>query len=63
VAPAEFKQAWLDDVQNALAEATLQQPPEAALPCDGKNGHHSEHLSYLLTEMQSVARAHPEGVW
>ena len=63
VIPSEFKQAWLDDVQDALAEATLQQPPDAGLPCDGKNGRHSEHLSYLLTEMQSVARAHPEGVW
>ena len=63
VIPSEFKQAWMDDVQDALAEATLQQPPDAGLPCDGKNGRHSEHLSYLLTEMQSVARAHPEGVW
>jgi ring-1,2-phenylacetyl-CoA epoxidase subunit PaaC len=29
----------------------------------GKEGQHSEHLSYLLAEMQSVARAHPEGTW
>ncbi|HRO62119.1 MAG TPA: phenylacetate-CoA oxygenase subunit PaaI [Burkholderiaceae bacterium] len=29
----------------------------------GKRGLHSEHLDYLLTEMQSVARAHPEASW
>ena len=29
----------------------------------GKQGLHSEHLGYLLTEMQSVARAHPEASW
>jgi ring-1,2-phenylacetyl-CoA epoxidase subunit PaaC len=29
----------------------------------GKQGVHSEHLSYLLAEMQSLARAHPGAVW
>jgi ring-1,2-phenylacetyl-CoA epoxidase subunit PaaC len=24
---------------------------------------HSEHLSYLLSEMQSLARAHPGAQW
>jgi ring-1,2-phenylacetyl-CoA epoxidase subunit PaaC len=24
---------------------------------------HSEHLGYLLAEMQSLARAHPQGQW
>ena len=26
-------------------------------------GGHTEHLSRMLAEMQSVARAHPEGLW
>jgi ring-1,2-phenylacetyl-CoA epoxidase subunit PaaC len=63
VAPATLHAAWLADVQDALAQATLQQPPDSAFLSDGKNGHHSEHLSYLLTDLQSVARAHPEGAW
>jgi ring-1,2-phenylacetyl-CoA epoxidase subunit PaaC len=30
---------------------------------EGKQGVHSEHLGFLLAEMQSLARAHPNGVW
>ena len=29
----------------------------------GRNGRHTEELSHLLAEMQSVARAHPMGRW
>jgi ring-1,2-phenylacetyl-CoA epoxidase subunit PaaC len=29
----------------------------------GRDGRHTEALSHLLAEMQSVARAHPMGVW
>ncbi len=29
----------------------------------GRSGRHTEALSHLLAEMQSVARAHPEGRW
>jgi ring-1,2-phenylacetyl-CoA epoxidase subunit PaaC len=29
----------------------------------GKSGLHSEHLGYLLGEMQSLARAHPGATW
>jgi len=30
---------------------------------EGKLGVHSEHLGFLLAEMQSLARAHPNGRW
>jgi ring-1,2-phenylacetyl-CoA epoxidase subunit PaaC len=54
-------QALLDE---ALAEATLQCPPPAAGHISqGKQGVHSEHLSYLLAELQSLARAHPGAQW
>jgi ring-1,2-phenylacetyl-CoA epoxidase subunit PaaC len=29
----------------------------------GRDGRHTEHLAPLLDELQSVARAHPAGVW
>jgi ring-1,2-phenylacetyl-CoA epoxidase subunit PaaC len=38
-------------------------PAATGYVTQGKFGTHSEHLSYLLAEMQSLARAHPEGVW
>jgi len=52
--------ALLDD---ALAEATLTRPAAGAYVTTGKHGLHSEHLGFVLAEMQSLARAHPEGVW
>jgi ring-1,2-phenylacetyl-CoA epoxidase subunit PaaC len=29
----------------------------------GRDGMHTEALSYILAELQSVARAHPEATW
>ncbi|WP_216895573.1 1,2-phenylacetyl-CoA epoxidase subunit PaaC [Nocardia alni] len=36
---------------------------DAAGAAQGRHGTHTPALAELLTEMQSVARAHPEGVW
>lgn len=52
--------ALLDD---ALAEATLKRPAAGGYVTTGKHGLHSEHLGFVLAEMQSLARAHPEAVW
>lgn len=52
--------AYLDD---ALAEATLKRPAAGGHVSTGKLGLHSEHLGFVLAEMQSLARAHPQGVW
>lgn len=64
VDPAELRADWDAIVDAALAEATLVRP--AAPPgyvTEGKTGIHSEHLGFLLAEMQSLARAHPDGRW
>lgn len=56
--------AVLDQV---LAAATLSRPdtpPRAGVRGrSGRDGVHTEAMGYLLAELQSVARAHPEGVW
>jgi len=61
---ASLRSQWDAMVDPVLAEATLKRPP---LPkgyiTQGKSGIHSEHLSYLLAEMQSLARAHPGATW
>ena len=36
---------------------------ESKLVAQGKLGVHSEHMGFLLAEMQSLARAHPQAVW
>ena len=54
---------WDAIVDAALAEATLQRPAVGGYISEGKQGIHSEHLGFLLAEMQSLARAYPNGVW
>ena len=54
---------WDAIVDAALAEATLMRPAVGGYVTEGKKGIHSEHLGFLLAEMQSLARAHPDGVW
>lgn len=60
---AELKADWESLVSHTLKEATLDIPSTDGFVTTGKHGAHSEHLGFLLGEMQSLARAHPEGVW
>lgn len=46
-----------------LDEAGLKLPAASMFQSTGKNGLHSEHLDFMLTEMQSLARAHPGAQW
>ena len=56
--------AWYDRVEPVLAEATLSIPSrDAWTQRSSLDGWHSEHLGYLLAEMQSLARAHPGAQW
>lgn len=54
---------WNALVDDALAEAQLARPSSSGYVSQGKNGGHSEHLGFLLGEMQSLARAHPGAPW
>jgi ring-1,2-phenylacetyl-CoA epoxidase subunit PaaC len=50
-----------------LAEATLDRPPDAPVALvdgrGGRDGVHTEAFGYLLAELQSQARAHPDATW
>ncbi len=61
--PRLLKPDWDRAVAEALAEATLRRPGGQGFLPGGKHGQHSEHLSYLLGEMQSLARQHPGALW
>ncbi|HSV46222.1 MAG TPA: 1,2-phenylacetyl-CoA epoxidase subunit PaaC [Ramlibacter sp.] len=60
---AALRPAWDAAVDAALAEATLQRPAAGGYLSRGKQGLHSEHLGFLLAEMQSLARQHPGASW
>lgn len=63
VLPSSLLPAWSARVDETLARATLARPAPAKFAWYGKQGRHSEHLGYLLAEMQSLHRAHPGAVW
>ncbi len=54
---------WRERVAHVLAEATLALPADAYMQKGGKEGVHTEHLGYLLAEMQFLQRAYPGARW
>jgi len=60
---AELREAWLLDMGNVLQEAGLAPPEDTPFVSEGKRGRHTEHMGYLLAEMQYLQRAYPGGVW
>lgn len=63
VPTVELRPAWHASVEQTVAEATLTLPAATGFVSTGKQGLHSEHMSYLLSQMQSLARAHPGAHW
>jgi len=63
VALSTVRAAWEDEVAQTLREATLRVSDARGHVSGGKNRLHSEHLSYLLNEMQGLARQHPGAQW
>ncbi|HTO54253.1 MAG TPA: 1,2-phenylacetyl-CoA epoxidase subunit PaaC [Myxococcota bacterium] len=52
------------ELDELIRSAKLRQPTTPAFPAvGGRHGKHGEHLDHLLSEMQSVARAHPGAQW
>ena len=62
-APESLRPAWDDHVGRTLADATLKAPEKAYTQKGGKRGVHSEHLGFILAEMQFLQRAYPGAVW
>jgi len=54
---------WRENVAAVLDEATLAMPEDRYTPGDGRSGKHSEHLGFLVAEMQHLQRAHPGADW
>ena len=54
---------WKNYVSNVLQQATLELPSHSFKLEGGRTGMHSEHLGYLLAEMQYMQRAFPNLTW
>jgi len=59
-----MKPAYDQKVTDILQEATLQQPEPKYMQSGGKDGSmHTEHLGFILAELQFVQRAYPNMEW
>ena len=60
---AELRAPWLDEITAVFDEAGLAVPADTAFRSTGTRGVHSEHMGYILAEMQHLQRTYPGGVW
>ena len=60
---SQLHEAWLAEMNEVLGEAQLAVPSAATFRSSGKRGLHSEHMGYLLAEMQHLQRSYPGGAW
>jgi ring-1,2-phenylacetyl-CoA epoxidase subunit PaaC len=65
VAPemSALRARWSARINEILAQATLKRPADSVYPWHGRAGVHTEHLGYLLAEMQFLQRAYPGAQW
>ncbi len=63
VDPAGLAEPVSAYVASVLAEATLDVPVTTVRHTGGRRGIHTEHMGYLLAEMQHLARSHPGARW
>lgn len=60
---AALKNEWLEKVKSIFDEATLSMPENTFMQTGGKNGVHTEHMGFVLPEMQSLQRNFPGAEW
>jgi len=61
--PEYYREPWLEKTRAAFEQAGLMIPAPNWYQKGGKQGIHTEHLGYLLAEMQYLQRSHPGAQW
>lgn len=60
---SQLKSAYYKKVSQVLSEATLNTPALEYFQKGGKLGRHSEHMGYILTDLQYMQRTFPNMTW
>lgn len=63
VDPNTFYTEYKHTLEKVISEAGLTLPQNTVMQTGGKQGRHSEHMGYILTEMQYMQRAYPNASW
>lgn len=59
----QLKEYYYDKVGELLSTATLEIPEVEYFQKGGKEGLHSEHMGYILADMQYMQRTYPDSKW
>jgi ring-1,2-phenylacetyl-CoA epoxidase subunit PaaC len=59
----KLKETYYNQVNQVLEEATLEIPESKYFQKGGKQGIHTEHFGYLLSDLQYMQRAYPKMEW
>ncbi|TDW23224.1 1,2-phenylacetyl-CoA epoxidase subunit PaaC [Kribbella kalugense] len=63
VDPSTLQDEWTRRVTAVIDESTCGRPESSYQHSGGREGRHTEHMGYLLAELQHVARSHPGATW
>jgi ring-1,2-phenylacetyl-CoA epoxidase subunit PaaC len=58
-----IKVMWENKVKEVFTEAELTIPESTFMIRGSRTGKHTEHLGYILAEMQVLHRQHPQATW
>jgi len=58
-----IKDKWTTTIKEVLGEATITIPEDSYMMKGGRRGIHTEHLGFLLAELQFMQRAYPGAKW
>lgn len=60
---ASLQGEWMKKITSVFDEATLSVPEKTFMQSGGKTGVHTEHLGFILTELQYLQRTYPGAEW
>ena len=63
VDPITLRARWELTIDEVLEEATLTRPRDTFMQTGGRSGRHSEHLGFVLAQLQFLQRAYPGAKW
>ncbi|WP_328994923.1 phenylacetate-CoA oxygenase subunit PaaC [Kribbella sp. NBC_01245] len=63
VDPSTLEEEWHRRVTEVIDASTCTRPEASYQHSGGRDGRHTEHLGFLLAELQHVARSHPGASW
>ena len=59
----QTREQWDANVTAIIEQATLTRPDDSWMASGGKQGRHSEHLGFMIAEMQYLQRTYPGANW